>query len=134
MTGSILVDTHIVLWLQIAPRRLTVNERQAVEGARRCCVSIVTIWEIAVLMSLGRVGSNKGLLDAPSGFDLLPVRPQHCKALLDLPQRHRDPFDRMLIAQAQSEKLPLLTRDRAILQYRADGLQIVSFSGRTAES
>ncbi|MGH7046336.1 MAG: PIN domain-containing protein [Stellaceae bacterium] len=57
-------------------------------------------------------------------MDLLPVWPEHCKALLALPPRHRDPFDRMLIAQARCESLPLLTRDGAMLDYRRDGLQL----------
>jgi PIN domain nuclease of toxin-antitoxin system len=54
-------------------------------------------------------------LRAPDGFDLLPVLPDHCQALVALPRLHCDPFDRMLIAQARTEHLALLTRDRAIV-------------------
>jgi len=54
------------------------------------------------------------LLDPPEGFDLLPIRPEHCRELIALPGLHRDPFDRMLIAQARCEDLGLLTRDKAI--------------------
>ena len=65
-------------------------------------------------MALDRVARDERLLVVPDGFDLLPVLPDHCQALVPLPPRHRDPFDRMLIAQARAERLALLTRDRAI--------------------
>ncbi len=127
MRTALLVDTHVVLWLQIAPRRLTADERQALDAAQSRHISAVTLWEIAILMSLGRVAREEQLFDIPDGFDLLPVRADHCKELLALPRRHRDPFDRMLIAQARSEHLALLTRDKAIIDYGADGAQVVSF-------
>lgn len=128
MTTSILVDTHIVLWLQVAPFRLIAEERRALDDARSRYVSAVTLWEIAILMALGRAAADQRLLDIPDGFDLLPVRPDHCKELLGLPWRHRDPFDRMLIAQARAEHLALLTRDKAIIDYRSDGARTFSFA------
>jgi PIN domain nuclease of toxin-antitoxin system len=85
----------------------------------------VTLWEIAILTGLGRVARDDRLLDVPDGFDLLPVLAHHCRALIELPHRHRDPFDRMLIAQARAERLTLLTRDRAIIDYGADGAELV---------
>ena len=66
-------------------------------------------------------------LDVPEGFELLPVLPDHCKALVALPRRHRDPFDRMLIAQARAEHLALLTRDKAIIAYGAAGADVLTF-------
>jgi PIN domain nuclease of toxin-antitoxin system len=63
----------------------------------------------------------------PDGFELLPVLSDHCKALVALPRRHRDPFDRMLVAQARAERLPLLTRDRAIIAYGTAGADVVTF-------
>jgi PIN domain nuclease of toxin-antitoxin system len=125
LTASLLLDTHIVIWLRTAPRRLTSREMRALDAARLRHVSAVTLWEIAVLMGLGRIGSDERVLEAPDGFELLPVRPEHCKALLALPQRHRDPFDRMLIAQARVENLMLLTRDRAIIDYGEEGASIL---------
>ena len=68
-------------------------------------------------MGRGRIETNPSLLEVPSGFDLLPISPSHCKTLLRLPMHHRDPFDRMLIAQAQTERVALLTRDREIAAY-----------------
>lgn len=126
MTTAILVDTHIALWVQTAPLRLTARERQALDDAHSRYVSAVTLWETAILMALGRVGADHRLLDIPDGFDLLPVAAGHCKALLALPRRHCDPFDRMLIAQARVEHLALLTRDRAIIDYGSDGAQVLS--------
>jgi PIN domain nuclease of toxin-antitoxin system len=119
-----LVDTHIVLWVRIAPERLTEWERRALDRARFRYVSSATLWEIALLLALGRIGREERLLDVPVGFDLLPIRPEHCRALVTLVQLHRDPFDRMLIAQARVEDMPLLTRDQAIIDYGADGARM----------
>jgi PIN domain nuclease of toxin-antitoxin system len=80
-------------------------------------VSVVTSWEIATLMRLGRIANDDKLLDLPAGFDLLPVQPEHCREYAKLQQIHRDPFDRMLIAQAKTERIPLITRDRSIALY-----------------
>jgi PIN domain nuclease of toxin-antitoxin system len=60
---------------------------------------------------------------------MLPIRPEHCRALIALPKLHRDPFDRMLIAQARVEDMPLLTRDKAIIAYGQEGARIVSAAG-----
>jgi PIN domain nuclease of toxin-antitoxin system len=124
--AAILVDTHLVLWARIAPERLTNGERRALDDARSCYVSAVSLWEIAILMALERIAQDQRLLAVPDGFDLLPVLPDHCKALVALPRRHRDPFDRMLIAQARAEHLALLTRDRAIIAYGAAGAEVVT--------
>jgi PIN domain nuclease of toxin-antitoxin system len=92
-------------------------------------VSGVTLWEIAILMTLDRVDRDQRLFDIPDGFDLLPIRTEHCNTLIALPKLHRDPLDRMLIAQARAEDTPLLTRDKAIVAYRGHGARIVSAEG-----
>jgi PIN domain nuclease of toxin-antitoxin system len=117
VTSPILVDTHLILWLRVAPQQLTRGERSALDNAPLRQVSIVSLWEIAIMVTVGRIPSDDHLLETPVGFDLLPVSEQHCKAYAALPMHHRDPFDRMLIAQAQSERVPLLTRDRAMTAY-----------------
>jgi len=127
--AALLVDTHLVLWARIAPERLKPGERRALDDARSCYVSAVSLWEIAILMAADRVARDERLFAVPDGFDLLPVLPDHCRALLALPRRHRDPFDRMLIAQARAERLALLTRDSAIIAYGAAGADVVTFDG-----
>jgi PIN domain nuclease of toxin-antitoxin system len=112
----------------IAPERLAVGERRALDTARSCYLSAATIWEIAILTTLGRIGRDDRFFAIPDGFNLLPILPHHCRALVALPQRHRDPFDRMLIAQARAEGLALLTRDRQIIAYGSDGCDVLSFS------
>ena len=129
MIAALLVDTHLVLWARVAPERLTAGERRALDDARSCYMSAVSLWEIAILMALDRVARDKRLLMVPDGFELLPVLPDHCKTLIALPRRHRDPSDRMLIAQARAERLALLTRDRAIIAYGAARADVVTFDG-----
>ena len=127
MIAAVLVDTHLVLWARIAPELLAPGERALLDQARSRYVSAVSLWETAILMALGRIAADPRLLAVPDGFDLLPVLPDHCRALVALPRRHRDPFDRMLIAQARAERLALMTRDRAIIAYGAAGAYVVTF-------
>jgi PIN domain nuclease of toxin-antitoxin system len=120
VNGGLIVDTHILLWARTEPERLTAGEQNILLSAHIRYVSVVCLWEFTILMGLGRIETNKRLLDVPSGYDLLPISPDHCKAVLDLSRHHRDPFDRMLIAQAKSEGVPLLTRDRRVAAYSAE--------------
>jgi PIN domain nuclease of toxin-antitoxin system len=118
VTSGLLVDTHILLWVRTDPETLTSGERRTIEGAQIRYVSAGTLWEFAILIGLGRIEARERLLDVPDGYDLLPISPAHCKAVAKLPRHHRDPFDRMLIAQARAEHVPLLTRDQALTAYR----------------
>ena len=93
------------------------EEKAALSDASIRFVSVVTLWEIATLMRLGRVANDDKLLDLPTAFDLLPVHPEHCREYAKLQQIHRDPFDRMLIAQAHSEGFLLLTADERVALY-----------------
>lgn len=117
MNRPILLDTHIYLWLRADPQRLIDVERQAIDSATERYVSAVSIWEISLLLGLQRLKGDQRLFTPPPGIDLLAVEPAHCARLLDLPTIHRDPFDRMLIAQASVDNLLLLTRDTKIRQY-----------------
>lgn len=117
MSKSILLDTHIYIWLRACPERLSPAERRLIDGAVIRYVSAVSLWEIALLMGLGRIDQDARLFTPPDGIDLLPVEPGHCQALLTLPPVHRDPFDRMLIAQARTDRLTLVTRDTKIREY-----------------
>lgn len=114
---AILIDTHFILWMRVAPRELRPGERAMLENSTSRYISIVSLWELALMQTLGRLRRDPTFLETPDGFDLLSVRPAHCKAYAALPLHHRDPFDRMLLAQAQVEHVPLLTRDRRVAAY-----------------
>lgn len=117
MTASILIDTHILIWLRTAADRLRAEERRVMDTAARRLVSVVSLWEIAMLASLGRISDDPHLFEAPRGFDLLSVESGHCRAMAALPRRHGDPFDRMLIAQALAESLTLISNERLFDRY-----------------
>ena len=116
----LLLDTHVVLWWLDNPTQLAVEARSAItEPGNDVFVSAVSAWEIAIKRRLGQ-------LDAPSdfegailiyGFRQLPISMAHALATETLPGHHRDPFDRMLVAQAIIEGATLITRDLDIRRY-----------------
>lgn len=118
----LLLDTHAFLWVLDAPQRLPAWIRAAIEdGENEVCVSIASAWEIAIKQSLGRLPlSRVDALDAlrRSGLAELPITIEHVRRTRSLPLLHRDPFDRMLVAQAQAEGLSLISRDPAMRQYQ----------------
>lgn len=114
----ILLDTHVLIWWD-ENARLSRAGRAAIESADQVYVSAVSGWEIALKASLGRLRPVRTAADAiaDSQFEELPLRLRHAEALVKLPWHHRDPFDRMLIAQALGERLTIVTRDRAFSAY-----------------
>ena len=115
----ILLDTSIVIWvMQDYP--MPDEMRQRIEGAAGVFVSSVAIWEIAIKVSIGKlrldVDRLAGRLSA-AGFQPLPITWEHSRLVRGLPFHHRDPFDRMLVAQAISEPLNLLTSDTVLGKY-----------------
>ena len=119
----LLLDTHVLIWWDEGAR-LSKRAAEAIRAADQVYVSAVTGWEIAIKTALGRIETTRevGEAAAESGFEELPLRLSHTEALRTLPPHHRDPFDRMLIAQAISEGLTLVTRDRALGDY---GIRLV---------
>jgi PIN domain nuclease of toxin-antitoxin system len=118
----LLLDTHAYLWMLDAPQRLPVWIRSAIEdGANDVFVSAASAWEIAIKQAIGRLPAARAdPLDAlhRSGLADLPVTLEHARRTRSLPLHHRDPFDRMLVAQAQVEGLSLVSRDPAVRQYQ----------------
>ena len=119
----LLLDTHIFIWTANDSPRLHPAIRALVaEPANAVFVSAASVWEIAIKSSLGRQ-TDLALPDTPAnmalalGFSELPVNFAHAQRAATLPPLHNDPFDRMLIAQAQVENLTLVTADPAILRY-----------------
>lgn len=120
---KILLDTHIALWAIVDDARLPKPARELLEDPRNIIsVSAVSIWEIAIKFSLGRGDMPVSSHDAlkyfrQAGYDFVSVEPQHAVAVEGLPPIHADPFDRLLIAQALTEPLRLMTHDLLIAQY-----------------
>jgi PIN domain nuclease of toxin-antitoxin system len=110
----LLLDTHAVLWALSAPGRLTSASREAIEdGTHDVFVSTASVWEISIRQALGRLEAAENLpeeLEA-AAITVLPISLDHALAVRSLPLHHRDPFDRMLIAQATVEGLTIVTRD-----------------------
>jgi PIN domain nuclease of toxin-antitoxin system len=116
---SLLLDTHVVLcWLADDPA-LPDEIKDRLDHEPDVRVSPATIWEIAIKQALGKIAAPADLPERvrDSGFRELPIGFAHAMAAGRLPQIHRDPFDRMLVAQARCEGLTLVTRDHHCRQY-----------------
>lgn len=120
---KLLLDTHLVLWAAGDPSRLSAVARALIEGPdNELFFSAVSLWEISIKRGLGRSDFQvdprvlrRGLLD--NGYNELPVTSEHAVAIEGLPPIHKDPFDRMLVAQATVEGITLLTADSFVSQY-----------------
>ncbi|MGE0222295.1 MAG: type II toxin-antitoxin system VapC family toxin [Acetobacteraceae bacterium] len=120
---TLLLDTHLLLWAAIWPLRLPPAARVLLEDAGNALMfSAASLWEVTIKRGLGREDFQvdprllrRGLLD--NGYEELPVFSQHAVAVDLLPPLHRDPFDRILVAQAQVEGITLLTADPLVAQY-----------------
>ncbi len=115
----ILLDTHALLWADLEPNKLSRRARSLLESfSNEVLVSAASAWEIATKVRLGKLPQAALLAaDLPErvkqlGFLPLPVTLEHGQRAGSLPSPHRDPFDRMLIAQAQAENLPLVSNER----------------------
>jgi PIN domain nuclease of toxin-antitoxin system len=121
---GLLVDTNVVVWLLLGDRpRVSEAARLALEDERnRVVVSAATVWEIAVKRSIGKLTIEDGWSRALArlGFDALPVTSIHAEAVERLPWHHRDPFDRLLVAQARTEGLELVSADARLAAYGVD--------------
>ena len=122
---TMLLDTHLLLWIAAEPHRLPPEVREIVnDESVESRFSVASLWEVAIKSSLERQdfavdarALRRGLLE--SGFPELPIDAGHVVAVADLPPIHRDPFDRLLIAQARTEGLTLLTVDERLSDYGA---------------
>ncbi|NTW37345.1 MAG: type II toxin-antitoxin system VapC family toxin [Syntrophobacteraceae bacterium] len=121
---KILIDTHAFLWLITGDSRLSAGAREAfLEPAHQLYLSASSLWEISIKLSLGKLKLKKGWLKIIETemkrnlVLLLPIEMHHCERLTTLPFHHRDPFDRMLIAQAAAEGMHILSSDSAFSKY-----------------
>ena len=116
----LLIDTQIFIWTVPDNDKLGVKARQIMLGAREVFVSAVSIWEIAIKAKIGKLeGDPDEFVEAieESGFRELMISAKHAAKVYELPLYHRDPFDRLLIAQALTEPMRFLTADSVLEQY-----------------
>jgi PIN domain nuclease of toxin-antitoxin system len=119
----LLVDTHLLLWAAGQPQKLSKKARRLLEDAgSQVWFSAASLWEVAIKHALGREDFNvepqrlrRALID--NGWHELTISGEHALATLNLPPIHKDPFDRMLIAQAHVEGVILATSDEQVAQY-----------------
>lgn len=117
---SFLIDTHVLLWLDQQPERLSEQTLSLLRDPQHAIYcSAVSLWEIAIKQSVNKLQVKGSLvvLLADYGMTELPVTARHAELTRTLPLHHRDPFDRMLVAQAMAEQLVLITADRRMLAY-----------------
>ena len=123
---KVLVDTHAFVWALLNDHRLSTKAKQVFRSDEHELVfSLISLWEIAIKMNIGKLntlGSSVSYIRDEMnayGMELLPIRYEHILQLESLPAHHGDPFDRLLIAQAITESLPILTGDEVFRRYGA---------------
>ena len=117
---KLLLDTHILLWAMQGAPQMPRAASKLMQAASEVHVSSVSLWEASIKVKLGKLKVDMDLLEEAlqqTTFIALPVSWAHAKALRSLPALHGDPFDRMLVAQAISEPMHLLTRDAKLAAY-----------------
>ncbi len=129
----LLLDTHVALWAIVDDDRLPQHAAALIaEPSNTIIVSAASVWEIAIKRALNRGAPNDMPVSGPealkffiaAGYEILPIRAEHAAAVQDLPDIHRDPFDRLLVAQALYEPLRLITHDQTVKLY-SDGFMLV---------
>ncbi len=119
----LILDAHAILWAVSAPGSLTKEARSAIESpSNDVVVSVGSVWELEIKRALGKIRIEVDLLDEFErvGFDVLPITAADATSAARLPQHHRDPFDRMLIAQARRLGAFVVTRDVMFNRYEID--------------
>lgn len=120
MSARLLLDTYVAIKLLTDPDALPEPLRRTIEAADDVFVSAVTHWEIEIKVGLGKLPRPAASLPRAletMGVRELPIRADHTRPLATLPPHHRDPFDRMLVAQSLAEGLQLITPDRVLQRY-----------------
>ena len=117
----LLLDTHALLWWRDASPRLSRTARAAIaDGENQIVISVASLWEVVIKRALGKLRFPDDLEQVvrEEEFEVLPISFRHLQVLDGLPMLHRDPFDRMLVAQSLAEAIPIVTRDRVFSPYR----------------
>lgn len=122
----VLLDTHLLLWALSSPERLSKRSRQRIDSSD-VYTSAASIWEISIKSALGTLEADPNEVLAavePAGFKHLPVTGSHAAKVAELPSVHKDPYDRLLVAQARFEPMILLTDDQVLRGY-GDFVEVV---------
>lgn len=122
----ILLDTHLLLWALSSPEKLSKHARQRIESSE-VYASAASIWEVSIKSALGKLEADPNEVLAgvePAGFDHLSIVAGHAAKVAELPPIHKDPFDRLLVAQARFEPMILLTDDEVLGAY-GDFVEVV---------
>lgn len=128
----LLLDTHVLLWALADPRRLAQGARDAIESAENDVLfSAASIWEIAIKSDVLRIEfgvDSSTIIDAAleMRFEELAITAEHAAAVASLPPHHKDPFDRLLVAQALTEPARLVTADKALGAYSDDLVWLIA--------
>jgi PIN domain nuclease of toxin-antitoxin system len=127
----VLLDTHVLIWLVEGDKNLTNVARSAIEDEDNSLyLSIASLWEITIKLSLGKLDLQLSVDEMvesfliPGGIQILQIETRHLSILRDLPLHHRDPFDRLIIAQAQAEGMTLVSADRIFGMYEVELLVV----------
>ena len=125
---QLLMDTHILIWFLEGNNLLANSRRQIItDSQNEVFVSIASLWEMAIKISVGKLTLAKPLGDVIKqiiieNIDILPISPEHTLHVSTLPFHHRDPFDRIIIAQSKVGNLPIMTNDGEFINY---GVQLL---------
>ncbi|OWY62348.1 hypothetical protein B7486_58925 [cyanobacterium TDX16] len=121
---SLLLDSPVLLWWLAGEQLSDESSERIADEHELVVVSIATVWELAIKRAIGKLDLDGSIVDQVegNGFEPLDVSGEHAEHAGGLPDHHRDPFDRLLIAQAQIERLTIVTRDRAFTAYDVDVL------------
>lgn len=123
---EVLLDTHILIWFINGDDALSEKSKKIISNIdNKCHISIASIWEIAIKLSLGKLSLNGGLTKISKilkkyEIEILPIEFSHIEKLLKLEFYHKDPFDRIIISQSLVEKIPIITIDEKFKEYNVD--------------
>jgi len=125
----VLLDTHILLWCLQGSKKLPARAVEIIQNADEVYASVASLWEIAIKYSLGKIEIDIEFTELEqaivgSGYESLSVESVHTVQLVELPYLHRDPFDRMLVAQSIVEPLRLVTSDAQVARYGSTVIKV----------
>ncbi len=126
MKGQYLLDSNVLLWLNLDPGRVPAGVIAELDAAEAVYFSAASAWELAIKQSLGklRMSGSISAFVGRAGFLELAVTTKYAEAAAQLPMHHRDPFDRVIVAQAMSEGLVMITADRRLAKYGVKTLAV----------